>query len=176
MMCKTKHGYSRTKVYRAWQDAKNRCYNNSHPEYERYGAKNIYLSQEFLDSPKTWCEYLGDPPDNTHRKWSVDRIDSTKGYERGNLRWATSDIQARNHKKSKNNTSGNTGVTFYVKNDKTYCIAWWEQNDSVNAKSKCFSVNKYGLLESFAKAVSFRKSKIAELNLLGYGYSDKHGE
>lgn len=175
-MHKIKHGYSRLKVYRALQDAKNRCYNKSHTEYERYGAKGIYVSQEFLDDPKAWCEYLGNPPDNTYRKWSVDRIASTKGYDRGNLRWTTSDIQARNHKKSKNNTSGNTGVTFYVKNSKTYCIAWWYQNDAVNAKSKCFSVGKYGLLESFAKAVSFRKSKITELNLLGYGYSDKHGE
>jgi len=170
------HGYSRLKVYRAWQDAKNRCYNKNHPEYERYGAKGIYVSEEFINNPKIWCEYLGNPPDSLPRKWSVDRIDSAKGYERGNLRWATSDIQARNHKKNKNNTSGNTGVTFYVRNAKTYCIAWWEQNDSVTAKSKCFSVRKYGLLEAYAKAVSFRKNKIAELNLLGYGYSNKHGE
>lgn len=175
-MRKSEHGYSRTKVYRAWQDAKRRCYNQSHSEYERYGAKGIQISDEFLNNPEAWCEYLGDPPDNTPRKWSVDRIDPTKNYERGNLRWATADIQARNHKKSKNNTSGKTGVTFYVRNRNTYCIAWWEQEGYTSARSKCFSVKKYGLLEAFAKAVSFRKNQLLELNSLGYGYSDKHGE
>lgn len=175
-MRKSEHGYSRTKVYIAWQNAKDRCHNQNHPEYERYGAKGIYVSEEFRNDPKAWCDYLGHPPDNTPRKWSVDRIDASKGYERGNLRWATADIQARNQKKRKNNTSGTTGVSFYTRNGNTYCIAWWEQDDSVNAKSKCFSVNKYGLLESFAKAVTFRRTKLAELTALGYGYSDKHGE
>lgn len=175
-MLKSKHGYSRTKVYRALTDAKSRCYDKNHSEYERYGAKGIYISDEFLNDPKAWCECLGDPPDNTPRKWSIDRIDSTKGYERGNLKWATADIQARNHRKSKNNTSGKTGVTFYVRNGNTYCIAWWKENGTINAKSKCFAIKKYGLLEAFAKAVTYRQSKLSELNSLGYGYSNKHGE
>jgi hypothetical protein len=170
-MLRSKHGYSRTKAYRAWQDAKARCYNEESTEFIRYGAKGISMSDEFLNNPEAWCEYLGNPPDNTSRKWSVDRIDSCKGYERGNLKWATADTQARNHRKSSNNTSGHTGVTFYIRNKLTYCIAWWEEAGAASARSKCFSVNKYGLMQAFAKAVSFRQSKITELNNLGYGYS-----
>ena len=174
-MRKSKHGYSRTKVYRAWQDAKLRCYNTWHTEYQRYGAKGIKMSDEFLNNPKAWCEYLGNPPDNTPRKWSVDRIDCTKDYARGNLRWATADIQARNHKRNSNNTSGTTGVTCYTRNNLTYYVAWWEDG-SASAKSKCFSVRKHGLLPAMAMAINFRKNKIEELNNLGYGYTANHGK
>lgn len=105
------HGWSRTKVYRTLQDAKRRCYDENHPEYCRYGAIGIKISDEFLENPAAWCEYLGNPPDDAPRKWSVDRIDPNGNYERGNIQWATPDKQTRNQKKSRNNTSGETGVT-----------------------------------------------------------------
>ena len=173
----SRHGYSRTKEYRAWQDAKQRCYKTEHTEYKRYGAIGITMSDEFINNPKAWCEYVGKAPDNTPRKWSIDRIDCTKGYERGNLRWTTSDIQTRNQKKQRNNTSGETGVTWNIGRNGRAALAtaWWYDIDG-NTKSKSFSVRKLGLLEAFANAVRFRRAMIKELNSLGAGYSENHGK
>lgn len=176
---KPNHGWSLTKVYQAWSDAKQRCYKKDHKEFHRYGAKGITMSDEFLDNPVAWCEYLGNPPDNEPRKWSVDRIDCTRGYERGNLQWATSAAQARNHKKSSNNTTGFTGVTIRVDNETTiYYIAWWDHYvEGVSKRgSKTFSVKKHGLLPAFAMACKYREYKIKELNAKGYGYADNHGQ
>lgn len=171
----TKHGWSRTKVYRALQDAKARCYNPEHAEFIRYGAIGIKISNEFLNSPEAWCEYLGNPPDNV-QKWSVDRIDAYGNYERGNLRWSLPDKQTRNQKKQSNNTSGVTGVTWYTTgNNHTYAIAWYNKLDGKTG-SKSFSVRKYGLLESFAMACLYREKMIAELNEQGAGYSINHGK
>ena len=80
-----KHNMSRTKAYQAWSDAKQRCYNENHPEYKRYGGIGIKMSDELRSNPELWCSHLGNPPDN-EIKWSVDRIDTTKNYEIGNLR------------------------------------------------------------------------------------------
>lgn len=170
-----KHGLSRTKVYRAWQDAKSRCYDQTHKEYERYGAKGIYMSDEFLNNPVAWCDYLGNPPDDTPRKWSVDRIDPNKGYERGNLRWADAGTQARNHKKAKNNTSGETGVTWYVDaHNNTRAIAWW--NVEGKSKSKSFSVKEHGLMEAYALAVAYRRKMLEKMTEDGIEYSKHHGK
>lgn len=170
-----KHGLSYTKTYRALMDAKERCYNPSHKEYERYGAKGITVADEFLNDPKAWCDHLGEPPDYTPRKWSVDRIDPSKGYERGNLRWAQADTQARNHKRMKNNTSGETGVTWNCDNfGHTRCIAWW--NVDGKTKSKSFSVKKLGLMEAYAAAVAHRRKMLEQLRENGIDYTEHHGK
>jgi len=174
----TTHGLSRTKAYRAWVDAKNRCYSVDHKEYCRYGAKGIAMHADLLQSVELWCHTLGDPPDGAKsRKWSVDRIDCTKNYEVGNIRWADAGMQARNQKKQLNNKSGVTGVTWVYSEQfkSTRVCCWWRD---INNKScgKGFSVKKYGLLQAFKLACEYRLARINELTAMGVVYSDGHGK
>lgn len=72
-----------------------RCYDALGREYHRYGGRGIKISDEFLD-PGTFVEYLMQLPGFGQPGLSLDRADNARGYERGNLRWATALEQAAN--------------------------------------------------------------------------------
>lgn len=180
------HGLSKNnKAYKSWSKIKERCYNPNDQDYYNYGAKGVSLSPEFKGDFLAFYAEVGDPPDKIKR-WSIDRIDNSKGYEKGNIRWADDNQQARNKGKSQVNTSGTTGVQWYCQQYQTksgvgeanYALATWNEvnNGAPKAHNKKFSVRKYGLLPAFAEAVKYRQQKIEELNSLGYGYSENHGK
>lgn len=184
----TTHGFKNNhKTYKAWCKIKERCFNPNSPDYETYGAKGITVHPFFVEDFMNFYNEIGEAPKDGI-KWSVDRIDYTKGYEPGNVRWATDSQQARNKGKSRSNTSGFTGVSWdnkkYTLKDGTqkeilYAKAMWNIVDELgNGKieMKRFAVAEFGLLPSFAMACIYREQKIKELNELGYGYSYNHGK
>lgn len=79
------HYKSDTKVYKAWQAMRKRCSEFS-PDKTHYWDKNIRVCAEWQGSFEAFYKHVGDPPSVKH---TIDRIDSTKGYEPGNVRWAT---------------------------------------------------------------------------------------
>lgn len=178
----TTHGLCNSKksIYNRWNNIKDRCYDKSNQDYKNYGGKGITLHKVFHDFAKFY-EEIGDPPDNSG-VWTIDRIDHTRNYEPGNLRWANHHQQARNRGKTNRNTSGFTGVSWYeVKRRRgrsLYALVQWEEYDKEKKshKAKAFSVKKFGLLPAFAMACKYREDKIKELNAAGYGYSDNHGK
>ena len=89
-------------AYGSWQAARQRCLNKTHKDYPRYGGAGIIFSPAWNDFKVFYAE-LGDPPwdDLYQERYSLDRIDNTKGYEPGNCRWATREQQANNKKDSK---------------------------------------------------------------------------
>lgn len=101
----TKHGLHGTKEYKAWHGIKRRCCEPNHPSFKDYGAKGIKLWEGWLNDPKAFCDHIGKAPSIYH---SVDRIDNSKGYEPGNIRWADKWEQA-------NNKSSNRWVVFQGK-------------------------------------------------------------
>ena len=63
--------------------------------HEHYGDKGIKLCPEWKEDPMLFVEYMRD----TYKPGlSIDRIDNTKGYEPGNVRWATAKEQAFNRR------------------------------------------------------------------------------
>ena len=77
-----------------------RCTNPKYPSYSRYGAKGITVCDRwrFGEDGKTgWLcffEDMGPKPTG----YSIDRIDSTKGYSPDNCRWATAQEQIANRR------------------------------------------------------------------------------
>lgn len=94
-----------------------------------------------------------------------------------NLRVVKCAVNCRNKSKQKNNTSGFTGVSKYVRVDKkgiqqiTYRARWIENNIQ---HGKSFPVSKYGD-DALLLAIAYRLKKIQELNNDGAGYTNDHG-
>jgi hypothetical protein len=87
------HRGSRSKLYKVWTSMKQRCHNQADAGYKVYGARGITVCDEWRDSFAAFRAAVGDPP---APGMSIDRIDGTKGYEPGNVRWATSEQQMSN--------------------------------------------------------------------------------
>jgi hypothetical protein len=43
------HGKTNTRLFRIWQGMKDRCSNTNNPEYKYYGAKGVYVCDEWID-------------------------------------------------------------------------------------------------------------------------------
>lgn len=89
----TKHGFHRTPVYKTWCSVKRRCYEKQNAAYKNYGGKGVTMFEAWINDPGAFCSYIGQPPTADH---TLDRIDNSKGYFPGNLRWATPLEQASN--------------------------------------------------------------------------------
>lgn len=107
---KTTHGGRYHKLYGVWSDERDRCNRSTHKHYHLYGGRGITMSEEFSDFSK-WLEYVSSLPAAGTTTYTIDRIDNNKGYERGNLRWASKNTQAHNTKLIRTtNKSGYRGV------------------------------------------------------------------
>lgn len=134
-------------LYEKHKSMLDRC---SNPNNKDYAGRGIEVEDYFLGYRGyiNFKEYilsnLGERPDKTY---SLDRIDNSKGYERGNLRWATSTIQNINRRIQCRNTSGHKGVIwckFYKRwvarisvNKKVIYLGKFEDiNDAITARMK----------------------------------------
>lgn len=105
--CKNKerlHHKAHTKVWRAWQGMKKRCYNINDPKYRIYGAAGRFVC-DGLNEFKHFLNILGEPPSKSH---SLDRENNNGNYTCGvckmclenkhpiNVRWATPIQQSNN--------------------------------------------------------------------------------
>lgn len=103
-----RHGMSGTPEYKAWIDAKRRCYKKTARRYRDWGGRGIRMCEEWLHDFNAFYNYIGPRPSSEH---SLDRIDNNKNYEPGNVRWATYEEQSRNQR-MKYNRTGFTGVSI----------------------------------------------------------------
>jgi hypothetical protein len=91
-------GGTKNKYRAMFTSIKSRCYNKRNPEFKNYGARGIFVfsgwlgKTGFINFYSYIMEFLGECPTGM----SLDRIDNSKGYEPGNLRWATGEEQANN--------------------------------------------------------------------------------
>lgn len=173
------YGYADSQEYRAWTGIKNRCYNENSKDFHKYGGCGIKMDSAFVDDFMAFLNEVGSVPDK-EQQWSIDRIDNTKGYIKGNMRWATKAQQVRNRGMSKHNKTGVNGVrSRTTQSGRSYYIATWYENniDGIPiAREKSFSIDDLGDEVALKMAISFRDERIRILNSMGYGYSENHGK
>lgn len=81
-------------LYKRWAGIKQRCTDPNHESYKNYGGRGIKLCKRWFDFA-AFAADVGDPPSP---KYQLDRIDNSKGYQPGNVRWVT---QAENNRNSR---------------------------------------------------------------------------
>lgn len=95
-----KHGESKTGPkgesveYRLWGGMINRCTNPNDHLYEFYGARGIKVCARW----RVFEDFLADVGRRPGKNLTLDREDNEKGYEPGNVKWATRKEQARNRR------------------------------------------------------------------------------
>lgn len=91
-------GSAYSREYAAWRNAKDRCNNERNHAYDRYGGRGIKMYPQWENSFSDFYDYIGPKPSPKH---SLDRIDNSKGYEPGNVRWATPKQQTTNRRSNR---------------------------------------------------------------------------
>ena len=94
-----KHGHAsdrtgKSPTYVSWQKMKERCNNPNHVRYYCYGGRGIKVCAQWDKSFVVFLKYMGERPQGM----TLDRVNSNKGYEPGNVRWATLSQQNKNRR------------------------------------------------------------------------------
>lgn len=94
-----KHGETKYKVapprlYRIWQDMKNRCRNPNIRSYKHYGGRGIDVNEEWKNSYSTFQSWA--LSNGYQDNLTINRIDNDGNYEPLNCEWIT---KADNNKK-----------------------------------------------------------------------------
>lgn len=112
-----KHGFRNTRIYRIYNNMKQRCNNPNSHKYPRYGGRGISICPEWncregLAAFGEWALKNGYADNLT-----LDRIDNDGDYTPQNCRWV--DL-----KKQSNNRSDNDYITF---NGETHTLSEWAE-------------------------------------------------
>jgi len=109
-----RHGMNKSPEHRSWVHMKQRCTNPKKREWLCYGGRGITVCDEWMRSFVAFYKHVGPRPTASH---SIDRIDVNKGYEPGNVRWATQQEQIDNTRT----------VRLVTIDGKTQSISAWER-------------------------------------------------
>ncbi len=81
---------------------KTRCYNTKYRDYAHWGGRGITVCDAWRDDFAAFFAHVGVRPSRGH---SIDRIDNERGYEPGNVRWATYSQQNNNRRPFKSRSA-----------------------------------------------------------------------
>ena len=99
-----KYGVEYTRLRGIGASIRQRCQNPNTCGYSNYGGRGITSGFPSVASFAEWVlDNIGPRPTEQH---TLDRIDNDRGYEPGNLRWATRSEQARNKRVYKRTLNG----------------------------------------------------------------------
>ena len=172
------HRLSNSQIYWVWVAIRERCYNKNYRSYKYYGKKGIKMCKEWKNGKSAFINFYKWSLENGYKeeklpsgrnKYTIDRIDTTKGYSPDNCHWVDYRTQNCNHIKLTNNKSGYRGVSWCRRDKVWVCVI------SIDNKLK-----RIGQYKTQKEAVKARNKFIDDNNLpnqknvyigeLSYGY------
>jgi hypothetical protein len=113
------HGLSHTPEYETWLNMVYRCTRKEYKIYKNYGGRGIKVCDRWLNSFENFYADMGVKPSQKH---SLEREDNDGNYCPENCKWATRDIQNRNHRR-------NVNITY---EGQTMCLTDWAKKLKIN--------------------------------------------
>ena len=93
---KIKHGCKDHPLYGTWRSMCHRCTSPTNSSYRSYGGRGIEVFEGWIDSPRSFIQWIEDNIGPRPEGMTLDRIDVNGNYEPGNLRWADRETQSLN--------------------------------------------------------------------------------
>ena len=120
-----KHGFFGTRFYSIWSAIPARCEKPTNISYRFYGARGIKCEyKDFLEFKEDMYDsYVEHVKKYGEKETTIDRIDSSQNYKKGNCRWSTYTEQARNRKNN----------NFLTIKGETKTLAEWVEKTGLSA-------------------------------------------
>lgn len=122
------------RLYNIWTSMKQRCHDENHKEFHRYGGRGISICPEWLYylSFKEWALASG-YADNL----CIDRINNDKGYHPGNCQWITRAANSAKQAMKVRRSDGKIFDSLLAAAREAGCSKSGIDN-SIRRKQKCF--------------------------------------
>ena len=129
----TKMAPSKRPEYFPWSSMVSRCTKPNYSGYGKYGGAGIGVASEWIGAEgyQLFVDHIGPRPSPLHQ---IDRIDGLRGYEPGNVRWATPTEQNRNRR-------DNVRIAF---GGETLCMSEWAGRFGISRQSMQKRVRLWG--------------------------------
>lgn len=120
-----------------------RCTNAKRADFARYGGRGVTVCERW----RKYANFLADLGPRPSPRHSLDRLDSSLGYEPGNVRWATPGEQARNRKTTR----------FLTHAGKTLCLKDWSAELGISKFRIGFRVRQGWTLQQVIEAAPYSR-------------------
>lgn len=121
-------------AYFAWYSMVSRCTNPNYTGWQKYGGAGIFVDPSWIGQGglAAFTAHIGERPSKLHQ---IDRIDGTKGYVPGNVRWATPTEQNRNRKDN----------VLLTSDGETMTMSAWAERLGITRQSMQKRLRKWGV-------------------------------
>lgn len=119
---KSVHGMSGHRLNKIWRQMRQRCNNPKDQAFKWYGAKGVKVCSEWEESFVPFMEWALDNGYEDHL--TLDRIESSKGYEPSNCQWIT---RAENTRRAQLGSDGKKKAELYTHNGKSQTLDEWSE-------------------------------------------------
>lgn len=118
------------RLHKIWENMKQRCYNQNHPQYKNYGARNITIYTEWINNFDNFYDWaINNGYNNT---LSLGRININSNYEPDNCKWMTAKEQANNTRNNK----------YIIINEEIKTLSEWCEIYNINYKTVKARINQ----------------------------------